>query len=303
MRAVVLLLISLVTTALADLGRYETLVVADGAPAAPSAGSVRVTYLGTNGYLLESRGTTLLVDPYFTRTALLPVALNLRQEPSEENLRWARSRLPAKIDAILVTHAHFDHLLDAPWIARTTGAEIIASRTGAFLARAAGANRARAARPGMRVAAGGATIRVIAASHDCLLGRVPFPGTRDEVPSPPRRPSDWVCGEPLAFLIQIGGQKIYVDSGGTPGVLPPENLQPVDLAILGVALPSSRERLPTTLRRLRPRYFLPSHQDDFFRPAQDGFAFGSLTDFPEVRQRAAGQRLILLDYFRPWTLR
>ena len=45
--------------------------------------------------------------------------------------------------------------------------------------------------------------RVLAASHDCILGRVPFPGKRSSVPAPPRRPSDWVCGEPLAFLIEL----------------------------------------------------------------------------------------------------
>jgi hypothetical protein len=54
---------------------------------------------------------------------------------------------------------------------------------------------------------------------------------------------------------------------------------------------------------LRPRFFLPSHQDHFFRPVQQGFVFGPLTDFAEVRRVTAGQRLIVLDYFRPWTLR
>jgi hypothetical protein len=53
------------------------------------------------------------------------------------------------------------------------------------------------------------------------------------------RAGDWICGEPLAFLIEIDGQRIFIDSGGTPALLPP-NVH-VDLAILGVALPYSRE--------------------------------------------------------------
>ena len=120
---------------------------------------------------------------------------------------------------------------------------------------------------------------------------------------PPQRAADWICGEPLAFLIEVNGQRIYIDSGGTPAQLPPN--EHVDLAILGVALPDSRARLAAALARLQPRYVLPSHQDDFFRPLSAGFQFGQLTDFPRVQRECAQQnrgRLILLDYFRPWTL-
>jgi hypothetical protein len=101
----------------------------------------------------------------------------------------------------------------------------------------------------------------------------------------------------------VNGQRIYIDSGGTPMQLPPN--EHVDLAILGMALPDSRARLHAALERLHPRYILPSHQDDFFRPLSAGFQFGWLTDFPFVERECAQQnrsRLILLDYFKPWTL-
>ena len=115
--------------------------------------------------------------------------------------------------------------------------------------------------------------------------------------------SDWICGEPLAFLIEVNGQRIYIDSGGTLAQLPPD--EHVDLAIFGVALPDSRERLHAALERLHPRFILPSHQDNFFRPLSAEFQFGPLTDFPRVQRECTHEnrgRLILLDYFRPWTL-
>ena len=85
-------------------------------------------------------------------------------------------------------------------------------------------------------------IRVLAATHDRLFGKVPFDQPETHGSGPPQRPADWICGEPLAFLIEAGGQRIYVDSGGTPALLPPH--ERVDLAILGMALPDSRTRLP-----------------------------------------------------------
>jgi hypothetical protein len=117
--------------------------------------------------------------------------------------------------------------------------------------------------------------------------------------------TDWVVGDPLAFLIEAAGHRFYVESGGVPGVLPPE--RKVDLAILGVALPDARRHFAPTVRRLQPRFTLPSHQDDFFQPFDRGFIFGKGTDFPEVlrtwEREALPGRLILLAYFHPWTLR
>jgi hypothetical protein len=80
----------------------------------------------------------------------------------------------------------------------------------------------------------------------------------------------------------------------------------IDLAILGLALPDSRKRFRAAVNRLRPNYVLPSHQDDFFAPAERGFAFGKLTDFPAVarlfRRQEITSHLVLLDYFRAWTI-
>jgi hypothetical protein len=143
------------------------------------------------------------------------------------------------------------------------------------------------------------------ASHDRVPGMgVPYNGSLGA--GVPHRASDWVCGEPLAYLISANGVRIFIDSGGTPEVPPPENLGRVDLAILGVALPDSRSRFAMTVQRLKPRYVLPSHQDNFFVSLDRGFRFGLMTDFDFVRKEHAQQqlpgRLILMDYFRPWTI-
>ena len=294
----------------AGLGSYSQLVVSDSA--VPSRDGVRVTYLGTNGYQFEFKGHALLVDPYFSRADLLSVALGSRIQPNASRINDGLRHLAPEADAVLVTHGHFDHLLDVPAVMAKTRARLIASASSVDLAKRAGASSGDVVKPGDVRRIGSWKIRVLSATHDRLFGKVPF----DRPPSqaglaadaaakagPPQRPADWICGEPLAFLIEVNGQRIYIDSGGTSTQLPPN--ERVDLAILGVALPDSRARLHAALERLHPRYLLPSHQDDFFRPLNAGFQFGQLTDFPFVQRESAQQnrtRLILLDYFRPWTL-
>ena len=285
----------------AGLDRYAQLVVTDS-DTTPRDG-VRVTYLGTNGYQFEFKHHALLVDPYFSRVDLLSVALSAHIQPNSSRIADSMRHFAPTVDAILVTHGHFDHLLDVPIIVSKTYARLIASRSSIDLAKRAGASSGDAVTAGDVRRIGPWKIRVLAASHDRLFGKVPFDQTAPQNSGPPQRAGEWVCGEPLAFLIEINGQRIYIDSGGTEAQLPP-NVH-VDLAIMGMALPDSRARLNAALERLLPRYFLPSHQDNFFLPLSEGFQFGPLTDFQTVQRDCAQQnrgRLILLDYFRPWTL-
>ena len=284
----------------AGLGSYSHLVVANSPGAV--RGGVRVTYLGTNGYQFEFKGHALLVDPYFSRVDLSSVALGSRIQPNASRINDGLRNLATKADAILVTHGHFDHLLDVPIVMSNTHARLIASASSVDLAKRAGASSGDAVRPGDVRRIGPWKIRVLSAAHDRLFGKVPFDRPPPQV-GPPQRAADWICGGPLAFLIEVNGQRIYVDSGGTPAQLPPN--ERVDLAILGVALPDSRERQVAALSHLQPRYILPSHQDNFFLPLSEGFQFGPLTDFQRVQRDCAREnrgRLILLDYFRPWTL-
>jgi len=104
------------------LGSHLHLVVADSPGAARDG--VRVTYLGTNGYQFEFKGHALLVDPYFSRVDLSSVALGSRIQPNAARINDGLRHLAPKADAILVTHGHFDHLLDVPVIMAKTRAQI-----------------------------------------------------------------------------------------------------------------------------------------------------------------------------------
>jgi len=293
----------------AGLNDYPQFVVSDAAPERWDHAGLRITYLGTNGYQFEIGSHVLLVDPYFSRIGMSQMIFANSIQPSRQRIDNAMTHLAPHADAILVTHGHVDHLFDVPVIMQKTGARLIASKTAVEIATAAGVPIPKT--DGVSVgdfrSIGPWKIHILPAMHDRVFPiGVPFPGDQKR-PGPPQRASDWVCGEALAFLIEANGKRIYIDSGGQPELLPPADIGPVDLAILGVALPDSRARFVEAIRRLRPRYILPSHQDNFFQSLDRGFAFAPMTDFPGVlrdyKYSHSSARLILLDYFRPWTLR
>ena len=275
----------------------------------PPVRGVRVTYFGTNSYLLQSRDGSVLVDPYFSRVGpLWALALGKPVSSRSDQVAEGFSHLPRRADLILVTHAHFDHLGDVPPVAARTGAAVALSSTGKNLAIAAGANQPQltAMRAGDRRRFGNVRVTAIDADHTRLFGREVYPGTLSHPPPRPRLMKDWVVGEPLAWLVEMGGQRIYVESGGIEK-LPPSGIGPVDLAIIGVPAKDSLARFPHVVRLLQPRFVLPSHQDDFAKPLDRGFHFSITSDMAAVRRIHAEERLpgrlMLLDYYRPWELR
>ena len=65
---------------------------------------------------------------------------------------------------------------------------------------------------------------------------------------PPEKISDWVTGVPLAFIIEMGGKRIFINSGGRPNDVVSTNGRSVDLAILAL-LPLALTVLATWVAR------------------------------------------------------
>jgi glyoxylase-like metal-dependent hydrolase (beta-lactamase superfamily II) len=107
----------------------------DRAPGEPDA--VRLVYLGSGGWIMEHGEELVLAGPLFTNPGVLQTGLlGIRSDTAEVN-RHMSGYDPvydvSRTSAIVVGHAHYDHLMDVPQVARrfATGAEIVASRTSA----------------------------------------------------------------------------------------------------------------------------------------------------------------------------
>ena len=281
----------------------------------PTGGEgVRLVYLGTGGWIFEHDGAQILAGPLFSnpdfwRTGVGPI------EPDTAVIDRYMSRFDVSdAGAILVGHAHYDHLMDVPRVARrhAPAARILGSRTilntlgtwSELMHRVEVMDTLAGdeAEPG-RWFYVGSTVRVMAlrslhGSH--FDGLTFYVGTVDEPRAEaPGAATEWVDGETYAFLVDFldaSGDvvfRIYYQDAVAP---PPWGLAPdpvitarrVDAAIL---VPAVFEEVPwhpeTIVRNLSPRRVLLGHWEDFFQPIEDPPEPVPFTDLAEFEARLA----------------
>ena len=113
---------------------------------APSSGgatpSLKVTFLGLSTVLLDDGETALMTDGFFSRPGKLQTFLG-RVEPDLQAITQGlqRAGIPGgvgKLAAVIPVHSHYDHVMDAPEVARRTGALLLGSESTANVGRGAG---------------------------------------------------------------------------------------------------------------------------------------------------------------------
>ncbi|HEY1586997.1 MAG TPA: MBL fold metallo-hydrolase, partial [Polyangia bacterium] len=212
---------------------------------AANGAALRIRWLGTAGHVIETATTTLLIDPFLTRPSL--AQLTGRIAPDESAIR---ARLPARVDAVLCGHSHFDHLLDAPFIARTTGAVLAGSGTTAAFARASGVAESQliiVPPSGRTFTVGDATIRFVPSLHGRIVfGHVPFTGEVASAPTLPARAWHYRMGGAFGILVEAGGVRVY--HNGSADLIDDElEGERADVLLVGLA---GRKNTRDYLRRL-----------------------------------------------------
>lgn len=111
---------------------------------------LRMQYLGTNSLHISDGEIDILIDPYFTRPSISTAAiLFCKTKIIESNREIIEKVLDGahitKVDAIVLTHSHFDHALDVVEVARYladqnggTYPQIIGSRSTFHICRGGG---------------------------------------------------------------------------------------------------------------------------------------------------------------------
>lgn len=265
--------------------------------------ALRIRWLGTAGHIIETKRTTVLVDPFLSRPGLLRVAAR----PLVPDEAAIRAHLPERVDAVLLGHSHYDHLLDAPTIARWTGAQIVGSRTTASFARAAGVPSEQITEVpahGLRLEIGDLSVRFVPSLHGRIfLGRVPLPGEVAEPPRLPARVGTYRMGGAFGLLLHAEGATVY--HNGSADLVDAELAgASADVVLVGLAgRQATRDYLQRLVGALGPGLLVPTHHDAFFAPLEEGVRLLPRIDLDgfvaEAGRLAPGARVITPDYLEP----
>lgn len=263
-------------------------------PCCDPAGDLQLHYLGAGGWLIDYRGSRVLTAPFFSNPRMAAVVGSGLSSDTVAILDALQAALPGQdltdVHAILVGHAHYDHLMDVPFLATriTPQARIYGSHT---------TRNILAAVPGLSGRVVGLDAEVGSAERDGtwldlapgiramplesdhaphFLGLELYEGTVDSPLSQlPERAGDWKGGQTLAFLFEftdtagsVAHRLFYQDSAADAEYLtlpPGQRAAGVDSAILCVPSYAEVEEHPeAAVRSLRPDHIFLGHWEDFF---------------------------------------
>jgi L-ascorbate metabolism protein UlaG (beta-lactamase superfamily) len=256
-----------------------------GGPAPASPDVVVVRYLGSANHEIAYRNTVLLLNAHYARV------------PPARPLGFVREDVK-KADAILVGHAHGDHMSDAPFVAQRTGAPLLGAPITAEQAKKMGLDEKQivtvTGRGGeartikdvtvepmlARHGAGGDTADKVASTAFRALqeavgiartpeqqaaARAAQEGSRD-----PRIPLEGV----ISYLFTFGNdfRIMFRDTSGVDetgngteaerAVM--KRIGRTDLAIVSysVLIPQAQKTTVPLVRLYNPRYYMPTHHDE-----------------------------------------
>ena len=115
------------------IGKYEKLY--EGVDTNPSNSDIKIQFVGVSTLVISDDSTTIMTDGFFSRFRSSDMLFG-EIEPQKEDIKWAVDKLAInQLDAILVVHSHFDHAMDAPEVAKLTGAPMYGSESTANIGR------------------------------------------------------------------------------------------------------------------------------------------------------------------------
>ena len=204
---------------------------------------VKVTWLGHSCFQMESAGTQLLVDPYLNDSPTAPTKAD-----------------QVEADFILLTHGHFDHVTDAPTIARRTGATVLANYEVSEWVKKQGVAEDKVVplNPGGAVKQPFGRAKFTIAHHSSSMPDGSYGG---------------VAG---GFLLELGEKRIYI-AGDTALFLDMKliGLGGLDLAILpiGDRFTMGPDDAVEAVKFLNPKRVAPCHYNTWPDIAQDAHAW------------------------------
>lgn len=240
---------------------------------------LKMKYLGAAGWEMTDGNVTILIDPYISRLKLGNSPSNSEDDTRKkyfskdiyESDTLTINKIITKADFILVHHSHVDHLGDVPYIAKKTGAKVIATETSCKILKAYGIpdDQLLRVRGGEDYQFEEFSVRVIPSIHSALNDKHYYDSrVHEEALKLPLKLEDFIEGKSLMFLVRFNNHKVL--TAGSMNFLEREvqGLKP-DIILPGVNF-SRLEIYKYTERLLTltnfPKIIIPTHWDNFRVP-------------------------------------
>ncbi len=254
------------------LKNYASLIDTTPAANATTEAPFEVSFWGVSTLLFDDGKTAFLIDGFFSRPSMRQA---LHIEPNKTvidqtlNTPIFKRAIP-RLAGVIPVHSHFDHAMDAPYIAQRTGATLLGSSSSANLARGQGLTDAqiKTVSAGQIITLGQFQIQFILSKHspgNFALGEI------DQPLAMPAKPTELKMGDCYSLLITHGKHKVLVHASA--GYIPDafKNVR-ADWVFLGVgglgksARSEIEQYWQEVVQNLQPRTVYLIHWDNFFLP-------------------------------------
>ena len=243
------------------------------APAGEPAGHLRVTFMGVSTLLLTDGGVSLLIDGFFSRPGKLPTLFG-KVEPDPDLIVRSLERAEiSRLAAVIVVHSHYDHVMDAPEVAKRTAARLVGSESTANVGRGAylQAHRMIVVGDDETLNLGRYRVRLIKTSHfphGQAMGEIVKPLV------PPARATDYLEGGSYSVLVEHGERSLLIQAsaGFVEGALDEVRADVVFLGLAGLGTRDDAYRdayWREVVDAVEARRVIPIHWDDFTLPLDE----------------------------------
>ena len=220
---------------------------------------ITIRWLGVAGLEIGCPGWRIVFDPYVSR--IPPGRMLFGRIQSDHDLV---ARIISPCDAIIITHSHFDHLLDAANAARLRGAVVFGSPNTRRILRAEGLPESQIVEmhPGSVVDRG--RVRVTAFEerpHPWVAGYGMQPLKHDL--KPPLHARDYALDFGLSFLVECDGVKLLTETCQEPS-----GVGQIDILFTSPLNPGvgGKRYFEKLIQAYHPRILVPVHCDNMNLP-------------------------------------
>ena len=263
---------------------------------------INVKWTGAAGLEFCYDGGTVLVDPYYSRISKFRMFFG-KVAPDADLIKNVCLDT-GKVNAVIVGHSHFDHVMDIPCFAEYLDCMLIGNDSlSALMERHGMSERVFVCKGRETVKIDDAvSVKMIPSEHGrVVLGRVPFSGEISRVGTLPMKASDYRHGTVFAPLLNIAGKTfLHLGSSGYIG----HELEGCSCDVLFLCVPGwkkTKDYPERVLELTTPECVVLFHYDDFFKKYNgrtDKLKFLDMeTMVSRIKEHSPGVDIITPDLF------